>query len=99
MTLTDENQTRHTLQIIWIETGTPPPAETKYLENLCFVIYFTTLSSLSDFEYLWLDDCWSDELERIWKEAVLTCSVFNDLAFVWRKKKIRGRPKDSVCPN
>jgi len=37
------------------------------------------MSSISDFEYLWLDDCWSNELERVWKEAVVTCSVFNPL--------------------
>jgi len=62
-------------------------------------IYFTTLFSISGFEYLWLGDCWSNEMERVWKEAVVTCSMFNDPAFVWRKEKTRGRPKDNVCPN
>ena len=38
-------------------------------------------------------------MERVWKEAVVTCSMFNDPAFVWRKEKTRGRPKDNVCPN
>ena len=63
------------------------------------MICFTALSNISEFEYLWSDDCWSNELERVWKEAVVTCSVFNDSAFVWRKEKTRGNPKDNVCPN
>jgi hypothetical protein len=72
------------------------PTETLSSWRIYVLRFF--LLHFPDCEYLRLDECWSNELERVWKEEVVTCSMFNDPEFVWRKEEHRGRPEDHVCP-